>query len=134
MVVSGYLSDSTLGRKKFLFREALATFAIIESRAHAVVEGNTFPFLNGLGHFLPNRKLTEVTMKLESLEAEFQTARSEFMQRYADLRQDALIEWRDVARKTGGRSRPVGCYDRQRVSESVEARPLFPLQCELVPG
>ena len=61
----------SLGHKKLLPREALAPFALIESRAHALVESSTFPFLNGIGHFLPNRKLAEVSSWLKELENEF---------------------------------------------------------------
>src|SRR5208282_4541592 len=69
------LSDQliSLGHKRLLPKDALATLAVIEGRAHALVEANTFPFLNGLGHFLPNSKLAEVTEKLEELEQEFCT-------------------------------------------------------------
>ena len=35
---------------------SLAPFALIESRAHALVEAATFPFLGDIGRFLPNRK------------------------------------------------------------------------------
>jgi hypothetical protein len=89
----------SLGHKKLLPREALAPFALIESRAHALVDSNTFPFLNGLGHFLPNRKLTEVTGKLNALETEFRAAQAEFVERYARLRASAITEWHEAARK-----------------------------------
>ena len=46
----------SLGHKRLLPREALAPFALIESRAHAHAEAATFPFLGGIGRFLPNRK------------------------------------------------------------------------------
>jgi hypothetical protein len=64
------LSDQliSLGHKRLLPKDALATLAVIEGRAHALVEANTFPFLNGLGHFLPNSKLAEVTEKLKEME------------------------------------------------------------------
>ena len=65
-------------------KEALARFAIIESRAHALVEASTFPFLNGLGRFLPNPKIAEVTRRLDGLEEEFVSARAEFGQKYAN--------------------------------------------------
>jgi hypothetical protein len=89
----------SLGHKKLLPREALAAFALIESRAHALVESNTFPFLNGLGHFLPNKKLAEVTRKLKGLEAEFHDAQQAFAQQYGKLRTSALVEWHEAARK-----------------------------------
>jgi hypothetical protein len=53
----------SLGHKKLLPKEKLEAFALIESRAHALVEASTFPFLDGLGHFLPNAKLQELTGK-----------------------------------------------------------------------
>ena len=60
----------SLGHKRLLPREATAALALVESRAHALIESNTFPFLNGLAHFLPNTKLAEVTDKLKELETE----------------------------------------------------------------
>ena len=89
----------SLGHKKLLPREALATFALIESRAHALVDANTFPFLNGLGHFLPNRRLADVTAKLEALEGEFRAAQSDFTERYSRLRASAIREWHEAAGK-----------------------------------
>src|SRR5882724_5414431 len=54
----------SLGHKRLLPREATASLSLVEGRAHSLVEGNTFPFLNGLAHFLPNTRLAEVTSKL----------------------------------------------------------------------
>jgi len=45
----------SLGHKRLLPKDATADLALIEGRAHALIEANTFPFLNGLGHFLPTR-------------------------------------------------------------------------------
>src|SRR5690348_5100521 len=69
----GNLSDRliTLGHKRLLPKDATAALALVESRAHALVEGNTFPFLNGLAHFVPNTKLADVSRKLKELESEF---------------------------------------------------------------
>ncbi|HUR46448.1 MAG TPA: DUF3150 domain-containing protein, partial [Candidatus Saccharimonadales bacterium] len=56
---SSQVSDRliSLGHKRLLPREALAELALVEGRAHALIDQNTFPFLNGLSHFLPNAKL-----------------------------------------------------------------------------
>ena len=89
----------SLGHKRLLPRESTQTLALIEGRAHALVEGNTFPFLSGLAHFLPNPKLAEVTGRLTELEAAFWLARDEFLRRYASLRDDAAAEWREAAAK-----------------------------------
>ena len=89
----------SLGHKKLLPREALERFALVESRAHSLVESSTFPFLNGLGHFLPNSKLEEVTRKLHELEAEFGQAQQAFLGRYAELRQQASTEWYEAAKR-----------------------------------
>jgi hypothetical protein len=95
------LSDRliSLGHKRLLPKDATAGLALVEGRAHAVVEGNSFPFLNGLAHFLPNTKLAEVTAKLKSLEDEFWAAKEEFLKRYARLRESAAKEWRTMAQK-----------------------------------
>src|SRR4051812_19080371 len=61
------LSDRliSLGHKRLLPKEALAGLVLVEGRAHSLIDGNTFPFLNGLGHFVPNSKLGEITAKLD---------------------------------------------------------------------
>ena len=41
----------SLGHKKLLPSDALKAFALIESRAHALVDANTFPFLGGIARF-----------------------------------------------------------------------------------
>ncbi len=89
----------SLGHKKLLPKEALERFALVESRAHSLVDSSTFPFLNGLGHFLPNTKLEEVTRKLRELETEFDQARQTFLGQYADLRQQASAEWCEATKK-----------------------------------
>jgi hypothetical protein len=87
----------SLGHKRLLPKDTLATLAVIEGRAHALVEANSFPFLNGLGHLLPNSKLAEVTEKLEELQQEFWTAKKAFLDKYASLRQSASRDWRKMA-------------------------------------
>jgi hypothetical protein len=89
----------SLGHKRLLPKDALADLALVEGRAHAIVESSTFPFLNGLGHFLPNAKLEDVTSKLRELEQDFWTAKQEFLRRYSTLREQASEEWKQMARK-----------------------------------
>jgi hypothetical protein len=89
----------SLGHKRLLPKDALAELSLVEGRAHALIDANTFPFLNGVGHFLPNTKLEEVTGKLKEMELEFWDARTHFLQRYAKLRRDAAQEWRLMADK-----------------------------------
>ena len=103
----------SLGHKRLVPKDALAAFALIESRAHALVEAATFPFLNGIARFLPNRKLSEVTMRLETLEQEFNAEHRGFSMRYADLREEALREWRVHARRLSA--------DPERIVASVSA-------------
>jgi hypothetical protein len=103
----------SLGHKRLLPKEATSALALVEGRAHALVESCSFPFLNGLAHFLPNTKLEEVTGKLKELEEEFWTAKNEFIQRYARLRESAAKEWRDMAKKL--------VQDPDRVVANIEA-------------
>ena len=88
-----------LGHKKLLPKEALERFALVVSRAHGRIESSTFPFLNGLGHFLPNIKLEAVTTKLKELETEFGFAQQAFLDQYAQLRLQASAEWREAAQR-----------------------------------
>ena len=109
------LSDRliSLGHKRLLPKEATAALALVESRAHALVESNTFPFLNGLAHFLPNTKLAEVTDKLKELQTEFWAAKATFLEQYGSLREAALKEWRTMAQKLSDNAdRVLATYDR----------------------
>jgi hypothetical protein len=103
----------SLGHKRLLPKEATAALALVESRAHALVEANTFPFLNGLAHFVPNPKLGEVTGKLKALETEFWQAKHRFVSEYRKLRDAALEEWREMADKLSD--------DPARVVAAIEA-------------
>ena len=89
----------SLGHKRLLPKDALAGLAVVEGRAHALVESNTFPFLNGIAHFLPNARLEEVTGKLNEMQAEFWQAKQSFLSKYASLRREASAEWRRMADK-----------------------------------
>jgi Protein of unknown function (DUF3150) len=87
----------SLGHKRLLPKEATSNLSLIEGRAHALIEANTFPFLNGLSHFLPNTKLDEVTAKLRTLETEFWEGKEEFVRHYSRHRANAMDEWRTAA-------------------------------------
>ncbi len=112
----------SLGHKRLLPKEATASLALVESRAHALVDGNTFPFLNGLAHFLPNPKLAEVTGKLKELESGFWQAKEEFLKQYASLRTSASQEWRTMARKL--------VADPERLLATIEASFPYPDQMD----
>lgn len=88
-----------LGHKRLLPKEATEALTLVESRAHAFIESNTFPFLNGLAHFTPNAKLEEISEAMKSFEEEFWAAKAEFLERYGALRESAANEWRDLATK-----------------------------------
>ncbi len=90
----------SLGHKRLLPKETLQELALVESRAHAAVEESTFPFLN-IARYLPNPKLQTVTDRLDELRLGFERARSTFLDNYADLRDNALQEWRATADDLG---------------------------------
>jgi Protein of unknown function (DUF3150) len=110
----------SLGHKRLLPKDALSALALIEGRAHALIESSTFPFLNGVGHFLPNSRLTEVTEKLAAMESEFWSAQKEFLRKYSSLRQSASREWRKMAEKL--------VKDPQQLVATIEASFPFPDQ------
>lgn len=91
-----------LGQKRLIPRDALAEVALIESRAHAAVEGASFPFLGGLARFVPNPRLTEINYRLEQLRGEFVEATERFVAGYSPLRERALAEWRQAAQHLNG--------------------------------
>lgn len=103
----------SLGHKKLLPKEALKTLALVESRAHALIEASTFPFLKGLSRFLPNAKLQEVLDKLNSLSLDFASARADFLSRYAQMRESAAGEWLEAARRL--------VTDPERLVATIEA-------------
>lgn len=111
----------SLGHKRLMPKDALSKFALIESRAHAIVDASTFPFLNGIARFLPNRKLGEVTSRLSELETEFHAAQETFASRYASLREQAIMEWREQAGRLA--------HDPERIVASVSAA--FPAPARL---
>jgi Protein of unknown function (DUF3150) len=112
----------SLGHKRLLPKDCLQELALIEGRAHALVEANTFPFLNGLGHFLPNAKLAEVTAKLEDLEREFWAAKKRFLEKYSSFRESASKEWRKMAEKL--------VKDPDQLVAQIEASFPFPSQMD----
>lgn len=112
---SNDLSDRliSLGHKRLLPKDATAALALAEGRAHALIEANTFPFLNGLGHFLPNRRLQDVLEKLRAMEREFWQAKQDFIPKYSTLRSNASHEWRTMAERL--------VADPERLVATIEA-------------
>ena len=88
----------SLGHKKLLPKEALQPLALVESRAHALIESSTFPFL-GVARFLPNAKLQEVTERLAELERDFVRAKLAFLGNYEELREQARRDWTAAAER-----------------------------------
>lgn len=91
-----------LGHKRLVPRQALSAFSLIESRAHALVEGSSFPFLGGIARFVPNPRLVGLTEGLDKLREEFREATLDFVAGYGPLRDRAMEEWREAARHLNG--------------------------------
>lgn len=91
-----------LGQKRLVPKDALSDFALIESRAHAAVEGSSFPFLGGIARFVPNPNLAGTINILEKLRGEFTEASRSFAENYPTLREKALTEWREAAQHLNG--------------------------------
>ncbi|MDD2708125.1 MAG: DUF3150 domain-containing protein [Verrucomicrobiae bacterium] len=89
----------SLGHKRLMPKEALAPLVLIEGQAHALVEQNSFPFLNGLARFVPNARLATVTAKLKELETEFWNAKGLFLRHYEKHRATATREWCEMAQR-----------------------------------
>ena len=82
----------SLGHKKLLPRDALASLSLVESRVHALVERSSFAFL-GVARFLPNAKLDDVQQGLEALNMEFNAARRVFLDEYDAHRVPPRFTW-----------------------------------------
>lgn len=91
-----------LGHKRLVPREALQPFALIESRAHSLVEAASFPFLGGIARFVPNPRLVGLTDGLDRLKDEFRQATLDFVAGYGGLRDQAMTEWREAAEHLNG--------------------------------
>lgn len=91
-----------LGHKRLVPKEALSAFSQIESRAHALVEGASFPFLGGIARFVPNARLANLNAQLEALKEDFRDATLEFVAGYGPMREEAMTEWREVAAQLPG--------------------------------
>jgi len=111
----------SLGHKKLLPKEALAELALVEGRTHAIIDQGTFPFLGGLGHFLPNGKLVDVQEQLNAQRSHFQQASENFLAAYRDLRTEALSEWEIAIRHLAGSRDEAACLYAQ-IAESFPAR------------
>lgn len=111
-----------LGHKRLLPRECFEKLALIEGRVHAFIEENTFPFLGGLAHFLPNTKLDEVTHRLKELETEFHQAKELFIACYSQWRETAIAEWKTMIDG-------LGLPNAQEVIAAIEAS--YPAQHRL---
>ena len=111
----------SLGHKKLLPKEALADLALVEGRTHAIIDQGTFPFLGGLGHFLPNGKLVDVQEQLNAQRNHFQRAQEDFLSAYRDLRADALEEWREATRQLARTQDEAACLYAQ-IAESFPQR------------
>ena len=68
----------------------------------ATVESSSFPFLGGIGRFVPNPRLADLTDKLDKLRDEFRDATLDFVAGYGPLRENAMAEWREAARHMNG--------------------------------
>ena len=91
-----------LGHKRLIPRDALSAFALIESRVQSTVEGSSFQFLGGIGRFVPNPRLGELTDRIDKLRDEFREATLDFVAGYSPLRDQALVEWREAAQHLNG--------------------------------
>jgi hypothetical protein len=91
-----------LGHKRLIPRDALSAFALIESRVQSTVESSSFPFLGGIGRFVPNPRLGDLTDHLDKLRDEFRDATLDFVVGYSPLRDTAMVEWREAARHLNG--------------------------------
>jgi hypothetical protein len=111
----------SLGHKKLLPKEALADLALVEGRTHAIIDQGTFPFLGGLGHFLPNGKLVDVQEQLNAQRHHFLRAQEDFLSAYRDLRTDALEEWREATRQLARTQDEAACLYAQ-IAESFPRR------------
>ena len=120
-----------LGHKRLIPRDALQAFALIESRVQATVESTSFPFLGGIGRFVPNPKLAELTDRLDAMREEFRTATLDFVAGYGPLREQALAEWREASRHLNGSAEHLLCTIEQSFPPAGEIARRFAFETRL---
>ncbi|MEI6606148.1 MAG: DUF3150 domain-containing protein [Verrucomicrobiota bacterium] len=120
-----------LGHKRLIPRDALAAFALIESRVQATVESSSFPFLGGIGRFVPNPRLGDLTDKLDKLRDEFREATLDFVVGYAPLRESAMNEWREAARHLNGSAEHLIATIEQSFPPAAEIAKRFAFETRL---
>ena len=114
-----------------LLRDALQAFALIESRVQATVEGSSFPFLGGIGRFVPNPRLGQLTERLDQLRDEFREATLDFVAGYVPLRESAMIEWRDAAEHLNGSAERLIATIEQSFPPAAEIAKRFAFETRL---
>jgi hypothetical protein len=92
----------SLGHKRLVPKDSLRRLKLLEGRAHALVEENTFPFLGGIARYLPDSKLEQVNARLLALKQEFEAEATAFVAGYGSLREQAMGEWQHAARALPG--------------------------------
>ena len=120
-----------LGHKRLIPKDALAAFALIESRVQATVESSSFPFLGGIARFVPNTRLSDLNDKLKKLEKEFGDATLDFVASYSTLRDSALAEWREAARHLNGDAGKLMATIEQSYPSNLEIRKRFAFETRL---
>ncbi|MCP5544835.1 MAG: hypothetical protein H7A49_13115 [Akkermansiaceae bacterium] len=120
-----------LGHKRLIPRDALQAFALIESRVQATVEGSSFPFLGGIGRFVPNPRLGQLTERLDQLRDEFREATLDFVAGYVPLRESAMIEWRDAAQHLNGSAERLIATIEQSFPPAAEIAKRFAFETRL---
>ncbi len=89
----------SLGHKKLVPAEELAPFSLVESRVTALVKAHSFPFMHGVGRYVPNAALSKVIDGLAIAKKDFWQAFKEFHSRYKDIRRAAQLEWMKAAQE-----------------------------------
>ncbi|HEY9249585.1 MAG TPA: DUF3150 domain-containing protein [Rariglobus sp.] len=86
---------ASLGSKKVIGREALKTFETLKKRAQRLPEEIGVRFLGG--YAVPVERAQEVSDHLKKVQAEFEEARTEFLDNYSQLIEEWIAENPDFA-------------------------------------
>ena len=87
----------SLGHKKLVPPEALQEFSLVEGRVNAFVANNSFPFMQGVGRYVPNTALPKVIAEMQARKQEFWDAFARFKASYTTIRRQAQADWLKAA-------------------------------------
>jgi hypothetical protein len=99
-----------LGSKRLIPKEEMSKLYNIRAKANQKISTVSFDFDFG-GNFVPNKKLDELKKELESLKKEFQDTVDDIGNRYPQMKQEIMEQWKAEAISIASRHKDPSMVD-----------------------